>query len=167
MNPEFEDTAGAICARCGAKCCHEARPPLSPQRIAILLENGVSPSDIEYAGYHRIRTQKNGMCVMCSGGKCRIHAFKPETCRAGPFTFDVEGETVRIFLKHDSLCPLVPLLKADPVMYDVQFRVAVNNILSLARSLEPDGLAVISAIPEPDCDLVAEIPLVLGNSGGP
>jgi len=167
VNPEFEKTASAICARCGATCCHEARPPLSPGRVALLLANGVSPGDIEYAGYHRIRTRENGMCVMCSGGKCRIHSFKPETCRAGPFTFDVEGETVRIFLKHDSLCPLVAFLKADPAMYAVQFRVAVNNILSLARSLEPDELAVISAIPEPDCDLVAEIPLFPGNPGGP
>lgn len=166
MNPEFEKTASAICARCGAKCCHEARPPLSPMMVAVLLENGVSPADIEYAGYYRIRTQENGMCVMCSGGKCRIHPFKPETCRAGPFTFDVEEGYVRIFLKHDSLCPLVPFLKSDPAMYAEQFRVAAENILSLARSLGPDELAVISAIPEPDCDLVAQIPLVWGNPGG-
>jgi hypothetical protein len=166
VNPQFENTASAICARCGAKCCHEARPPLSPARIALLLENGVSPGDIEHAGYFRIRTREDGMCIMCSGGKCRIHAFKPETCRAGPFTFDVERGRVRIFLKHDSLCPLVPFLKADPVMYAAQFRLAVENILSLARSLAPDELAVISAIPEPDCDLVAEIPFDDGSSGG-
>jgi len=167
MTQEFEDAASAICACCGARCCREARPPLSPRRIALLLEKGVSPGDIEYAGYYRIRAREDGLCAMCSGGRCRIHGYKPETCRAGPFTFDVEGGTVRVYLKHDSLCPLVPALKADPERYGEQFRAAVGNILALARSLPPDELAVISAIPEPDCDLVAEIPLDPGRHGGP
>jgi len=167
VNPQFENTASAICARCGAKCCHEARPPLSPRRVALLLERGVSPGDIEYAGYHRIRVREDGMCVMCSGGRCRIHDFKPETCRAGPFTFDVEGKTLRVFLKHDFLCPLVPVLKENPEMYREHFQAAVENLLALARSLGPDELDVISAIPEPDCDLVAEIALEPGNPGGP
>jgi len=167
MTQEFEDAASAICACCGARCCREARPPLSPRRIALLLEKGVCPGDIEYAGYYRIRAREDGLCAMCSGGRCRIHGYKPETCRAGPFTFDVEGGTVRVYLKHDSLCPLVPALKADPERYGEQFRSAVGNILALARSLPPDELAVISAIPEPDCDLVAEIPLDPGRHGGP
>jgi len=167
MTLRFEDTASAVCAGCGARCCHEARPPLSPQRIAVLLRSGVSPGAIEYEGYHRIRAGEDGMCVMCSGGKCRIHAIKPETCRAGPFTFDVEEGTVRIFLKHESLCPLVSLLKKDPEMYEEHFRVATGNILALVRSLPAGELAVISAIPEPDCDLVAEIPLDYDTSRTP
>jgi len=52
-------------------------------------------------------------------------------------------------------------------MYGEQFRAAVGNILALTRSLPPGELAVVSAIPEPDCDLVAEIPLDPGRHGGP
>ena len=34
-------------------CCFDARPPLSQERIDILLKNGVSADAVEFAGYKR------------------------------------------------------------------------------------------------------------------
>lgn len=101
----------------------------------------------------------DGTCIMCTDGRCRIHAVKPETCVAGPFTFDVAGNTLRLFLKRESICPLVPYLKADDVAYQTQCRMAEKNLADLVRSLPLHELDVINAIPEPETDLVAEIPL--------
>ena len=53
---------------------------------------------------------------MLNGGKCGIHAIKPETCRAGPFTFDVKGDTIEIFLKFEEICPVVRLYQEHPAM---------------------------------------------------
>ncbi|MDI9633643.1 MAG: YkgJ family cysteine cluster protein [Methanolinea sp.] len=165
--PGWQERASAVCGGCGGRCCHEARPPLTTRRVTILLRRGVAEGDIEYAGYSRIRAREDGMCALWEAGRCRVHDVKPETCRAGPFTFDVEGGTVRVFLKHESRCPLVSLLKSDPDMFRAQFRIAVENILSLAGALPPGELATISAIPEPDCDFVAGFPLRPRGRGGP
>ena len=151
--------AEAICAECGGHCCHGACPPLCDERIETILANGDFADRIEQNGYRRIRTKENGECTMYEEGKCRIHAFKPETCVAGPFTFSVTGHTLEIFLKNESICPLVPHLKAEPEMYDIQYRRAVEHIRRLVDALPDHELEVISAIPEPDTELVAAIPL--------
>jgi len=124
----------------------------------------VISSTLATTGYGRGKTG----CARCAlGGGAGSTGTSRRRAGRGRSPFDVEGGTVRVYLKHDSLCPLVPALKADPERYGEQFRAAVGNILALARSLPPDELAVISAIPEPDCDLVAEIPLDPGRHGGP
>lgn len=165
MNASFEERAEAICAECGGRCCYDAHPPLTPGKVAELRAKGVPPSVIEYTGYTRMKAHDDGMCVMCSGGRCRIHAFKPDTCVAGPFTFDVQDHTLRLFLKDESLCPLVPYLVADPEAYATQYQKAVKSLTSLVRSLPADDLDAINRIPEPDTTLVAEIPLEQGGAG--
>jgi len=114
-----------------------------------------------------MKARDDGLCIMCNGGRCRIHAIKPETCMAGPFTFDVTDHTLRIFLKRESLCPLVPYLKMDEDAYKNQFQMAVRSLTALVRSLPAPELEVISNIPEPETDLVAEIPLDLEEAGTP
>jgi len=164
MMQSFEETAEAICAECGGRCCHEAHPPLSPARLAEFRARGVPLSVAEFDGYTRMKSHDDGMCIMCSGGKCRVHAFKPETCVAGPFTFEVQDHTLHLFLKHESICPLVPYLKADGDAYAAQFRIAVKSLMALVRSLPCDELEVINRIPEPETELVAEIPLGPGGA---
>ena len=85
-------------------CCFEARPPLSQERIDILLKNGVPDDAIEFAGYRRLRLKPDGFCLLFSGG-CSIHSIKPETCVAGPFTFDIKEGMLQIFLKREGICP--------------------------------------------------------------
>ena len=97
-------------------------------------------------------------CIFCNGNKCSIHAIKPETCRAGPFTFDVKGDVIEIFMKYEAACPVVWLLKEVPEAYQCQFDVAKKTITHLVRHLSEEELDAICRIGEPETEKVAEIP---------
>ena len=150
--------AETICMNCGGHCCKDAHPPVSSSCFERLLKSGVSPDLFEFAGYTRLKTTENGECVLSKNGRCRIHAFKPETCRAGPFTFDMDRDRIAIYLKHESICPIVGLLQEVPEAYRQQFELAVQNITHLVRNLPPDELAAICRIEEPETEKVAEVP---------
>lgn len=149
--------AEQICMRCGGYCCNDAHPPVSSSCYERLIHAGISPDLFEFTGYTRLRTKKNGECIMSDKGKCMIHALKPETCRAGPFTFDITGDLIIIYLKHESICPLVNLLKEIPEAYRQQFKLAVLNIRHLVRNLTDDEISVICQVDEPDTEKVAEV----------
>jgi len=159
-----EDLCQALSRACddchlAGGCCFEARPPLSQKRIDILMENGVSADAIEFVGYKRLRLRRDGFCVLFRDGKCSIHDIKPETCVAGPFTFDIKGDMLQIFLKRESICPMVRLLRADRKAYDALFETSVEKIMDLIRSVPEEEMAQILQIDEPQTDLVAEIRL--------
>jgi uncharacterized protein len=140
-------------------CCFEAKPPLSQERIDILLKNGVAEDAIEFVGYRRLRLKQDGFCVLFQNGKCSIHCIKPETCVAGPFTFDIKDNVLQIFLKRDNICPMVRFLKANRKAYDGLFETSVENIMHLVNSVPAAEMAEILKIEEPETDLVAEIQL--------
>jgi hypothetical protein len=140
-------------------CCFDARPPLSQQRIDILLKNGVSADAVEFAGYKRLRLKPDGFCVLFQDGKCSIHSIKPETCVAGPFTFDIKENVLQIFIKRESICPMVRFLKADRKAFDGLFETSVERIMELVNSVPPLEMAEILKVDEPETDLVAEIRL--------
>ena len=140
-------------------CCFEARPPLSQKRIDMLMENGVSADAIEFVGYKRLCLRQDGFCVLFRDGKCSIHDIKPETCVAGPFTFDIEDDMLQIFLKRESICPMVRFLRANRKAYDALFETSVEKIMDLIRSVPEEEMAQILQIDEPETDLVAEIRL--------
>ena len=158
MHTDWIQRAEALCGSCGGRCCNGACPPLSRERAGILISHGEYWDRIEYRGYRRIRAKDNGDCTMLTGGRCEIHAFKPETCAAGPFTFAITDRTIEIFLKRESVCPLIPHLKADREMYDVQYRKAIDQLSRLVAQLPDNELRIISAIPEDETDLVAILP---------
>ena len=149
------------CSEChlDGGCCFEARPPLSQERIEILLKNGVAKDAVEFAGYKRLRLKQDGFCVLFQNGKCSIHTIKPETCVAGPFTFDIEDNVLQIFLKRESICPMVRYLKANRKAYDGLFETAVEKIMHLVKNVPASEMAEILKIEEPETDLVAEIKL--------
>jgi Fe-S-cluster containining protein len=149
--------AEAICDRCGGLCCRDAHPPLSRDRIDEIVSAGYPFGNIEYRGYSCLATGEDGMCVMFRSGHCRIQAIKPETCRAGPFTFDIVNGVLEIWLKHDHICPLAGLLREEAEAYDRLCAVARDELLRLVRSLPPGDLAAICRVPEPETDKVAEI----------
>jgi len=140
-------------------CCFDARPPLSQERIDILLKNGVSADAVEFAGYKRLRLKPDGFCVLFQDGKCSIHSIKPETCVAGPFTFDMTGNILQIFIKRESICPMVRFLKANRKAFDGLFEASVERIMELVNKVPPLEMAEILKIDEPETDLVAEIKL--------
>jgi uncharacterized protein len=149
------------CSEChlDGGCCFEARPPLSQERIDILLKNGVAEDAVEFAGYKRLRLKKDGFCLLFQKGKCSIHSIKPETCVAGPFTFDIIDNVLQIFLKRESICPMVRFLKANRKAYDGLFETSVEMIMHLVNSVPAAEMAEILKIEEPETDLVAEIRL--------
>jgi uncharacterized protein len=119
---------------------------------------GVSPDMFEYAGYKRLKVKENGVCILSERGTCRIHAVKPETCRAGPFTFDVQGDVIGIFLKYESICPLVKLLKEIPAAYQLQYDLAVKSITHRVSNLSQEEIDAICRVDEPETEKVAEVP---------
>lgn len=161
MDEDLCQTLSRACDDChlAGGCCFEARPPLSQKRIDILMENGVSPDAVEFAGYKRLRLGQDGFCVLFRDGKCSIHDIKPETCVAGPFTFDIKGDMLQIFLKRESICPMVRFLRANRKAYDALFETSVEKIMDLIRSVPEEEMAQILQIDEPQTDLVAEIRL--------
>lgn len=150
--------AEEICLLCGGHCCNEAHPPVSAHCYDRLRGEGVPADRFETAGYRRLRTRPDGTCICSFEGKCTIHAIKPETCRAGPFTFDVKGDAIEIFLKFESICPVVRLLKEVPEAYEVQYFLAVQSITRLVSHLTDEELVAICSIDEPETEKVAEIP---------
>ncbi len=159
MNESVCDLLSQACSCCklSSGCCMEARPPLTKSRADILLANGVSPDDIEFQGYRRLRLKPDGFCVLLLDGKCSLHSVKPETCVAGPFTFDMKGSILQIFLKKPSICPMVEVLKQNNELYQNLFDLSVRKIRDLVIELPAEELAEIVKIEEPDTDLVAEI----------
>lgn len=155
--------AESICMRCDGHCCHDAYPPISPACYERLTKAGVLPEMFESEGYTRLKAKKNRECILLVNGKCSIHSCKPETCRAGPFTFNVKGEVIEIFLKHESICPMVRLLKEVPEAYEQQYNAATKSIAHLVRNLTEDELAAICRIDEPETEKIAELP----RWGGP
>ncbi|MDM7913386.1 MAG: YkgJ family cysteine cluster protein [Methanotrichaceae archaeon] len=161
MDDSLCEALSKACGSCqlGGGCCFEARPPLTQNRIDILLENGVSPESIEFVGYRRLKLKPDGFCVLFENGMCSVHSIKPETCVAGPFTFDMQGSILQIFLKRESICPMVKVLKENREAYDGLFQAAVEKIIDLVNALPEGELAEILKIEEPETDLVAEIKL--------
>lgn len=146
--------------KCDGHCCHGAQPPVSEYCYRRLVAEGVPEGVFGKGGYRYVKTKHDGTCMLQDGRKCTIHAVKPETCIAGPFTFDVDGDTIRIFLKFESICPLVRLLKEVPDAYTQQYDAAVRSITRLVSNLTGDELDAICRIDEPETEKVAEIPRI-------
>jgi Fe-S-cluster containining protein len=161
MDDSLCEALSRACGQCQLHggCCFEARPPLTQKRIDILLAEGVSPESIEFEGYRRLKVKPDGFCVLFQGGRCSIHPIKPETCVAGPFTFDMKGSILQIFLKRERICPMVAYLKENREVYDGLFESAVEKVVDLVNAMPAEELAEILKIEEPETDLVAEIRL--------
>jgi hypothetical protein len=77
---------------------------------------------------------------------------KPETCVAGPITFDINTETGKIewFLKMEKICPLAGILYRDQETLNKHLKSAKRELLQLVRDLEAESLRAILKIEEPD-----------------
>ncbi|MCJ7444329.1 MAG: YkgJ family cysteine cluster protein [Methanotrichaceae archaeon] len=159
MDASADDLLSKVCFECQLNrgCCFAAKPPLTNERIKILLDNGVSGELIEFAGYKRLKVKPDGFCVLFRTWRCGVHLIKPETCVAGPFTFDLRGSILEIYLKKKSICPMVELLKENREIFERLLTLAAENIMKLLKALPKDELAEILKIDEPETELVAEI----------
>jgi len=158
MTKDWLIRAEALCMHCGGHCYGDATPPVFRLCSEHLVAAGVPEDAFEYTGYRHLKLQGNGECVLSENGKCRIHGITPETCRAGPFTSDVQGDRIEIYRKFGNNCPIVRLLEDVPEAYAQQYETAVRTIPHLVQNLPEDELAAICRIEEPETELVATIP---------
>lgn len=148
----------SICYNCGGKCCIDAKPPVTKRRLKILLEAGIDADCFEFGEYIHPKVKNNGYCIFFDEveKKCKIHELKPETCVAGPFTFDLKDK-LEIYLKKKTICPIVSVLEQNRTLYEEQFTRAVATIIRLIEDLDDRELKKILEIEEEEIEKVAEL----------
>ena len=90
--------------------------------------------------------------------KCQVHAVKPETCVAGPITFDINGDTGKIewYLKTEKICPLAGALFRSKNELQRHVESAKRELLTLVHDLDAEALQLILKIKEPDTFKIGE-----------
>jgi len=174
-NSMCEDDKGVtysfdVCSCCKIICCQDAKPPLSEKRKQIIKQylekqkidikepfakEGYSYPDVDehlFCGFFNKKT-----------GKCLVHPVKPETCKAGPVTFDVNFSTKKIqwFLKKSEICAYAATLFADKEAFGKHFEVAKEQLTQLVCELDPEELKTIVKIDEPQTFKIGEDDLPL------
>lgn len=156
-----------VCCQCG-RCCKDARPPISLNRRKIvekhLKEHAVAiESPFVQSTYVFPREDTEGYCIFFDKEtkRCQIHPVKPETCVAGPITFDINPRTGRIewYLKMEKICPLAGRLYKNQVMFQKHLRSAKAEILRLISALDSNALKAILKIAEPETRKIDEDPI--------
>ncbi len=154
-----------MCGTCKFICCQDAKPPLSENRKKILKEY-IEKEKIPVAepfmceSYSYPAVDENGLCKLFNKQtrRCSVHPAKPETCRAGPVTWDVNFNTKKLeyYLKLEKICPLAGVLYRNPEMLANHLDGAKVEIRQLVEDLPADELKVIVKIAEPDTFKICE-----------
>ncbi len=94
-------------------------------------------------------------------GKCLVHSVKPETCVAGPITFDINFDTQKVcfFLKKEEICAYSGVLFKDKPALMKHFEVAKKQIIDLIEQLSAEELRALMKIDEPQTFKFCEEPL--------
>jgi Fe-S-cluster containining protein len=159
-----EDVSGKtcdfdVCTECKVSCCIDAKPPLTSERRKIiknyLKEQGIEiKNPFAKAGYSYPAVDALGFCVFYDKAtkRCVIHPVKPETCKAGPITFDINRSSgmVEWFLKKDAICIFAPRLHRNDDKFREHFEAAKSEITHLICSLDAAALLAILQVDEPD-----------------
>ncbi|MEM3616588.1 MAG: YkgJ family cysteine cluster protein [Candidatus Bathyarchaeia archaeon] len=154
-----------ICGTCKINCCWDARPPITDKREKIILEylkaHGIHiENPFVHAEYTFPREDEGGYCIFYDKvtRKCVVHSAKPETCVAGPITFDINKATGKIewYLKMEKICPLAGVIYKDKALLKKHFKAARREILQLVRELTPKALKTILKREEPDTFKIGE-----------
>jgi len=157
---ERQENFFELCKLCKGSCCKEARPPLTLQRKRLIeqfLKEEKIPVEnplFEDSAYSFPREDNEKYCFFYDKGteKCKIHPVKPETCVAGPITFDINEQSGKVewYLKKETICPLAGRLYKNRDMFKKHFESAKREILHLLRELDSQALKAIIKIEEPE-----------------
>jgi uncharacterized protein len=154
-----------VCSQCKSICCQDAKPPLTENRkniIQVYLKKQKKslPNPFAKDQYSYPAVDEQVYCTLFNQktGKCKVHAVKPETCVAGPITFDINFSKRKIewFLKKSEICAYAGLLYKDKAAFNTHFNVAKKQIMALIRELDADELRAIVKIDEPQTFKVGE-----------
>jgi hypothetical protein len=148
-----------VCSQCRGDCCRNARPPLTLRRKKIIgayFKEQKLPIDSPFfqTSYVFPKDGANGYCVFYDKKtrKCLIHPVKPETCVAGPITFDINIKNRKIewHLKMEKICALAGVLYKNKAMLKKHLGSAKREILNLVSELDTEALKAILKIEEPE-----------------
>lgn len=107
-----------------------------------------------HADYTFPREDVDGYCIFYdkNSRKCTIHPVKPETCVAGPVTFDVNKKTRKIewYLKMEKICPLAGAMFKNKRVLEKHLESAKKEIFRLVHELSPKALKIILKRDEPE-----------------
>ncbi len=154
-----------VCGKCKIICCQDAKPPLSNNRKKIIQEylknqkiSLKEPFTKEDYSYPSVDKQVYCRLFNKKTGKCKVHSVKPETCVAGPITFEFNFSTKKIvwFLKKSNICAYAGALYNDKASFKDHFEVAKKQITGLVKQLSADELRAIVKIDEPQTFKVGE-----------
>jgi uncharacterized protein len=157
-----------VCCECTRSCCQDAKPPLTEDRIRIIKDSlrnrgRLSGQLFVSSDYSFPAVDSAGFCVFYEKGskKCLIHGVKPETCRSGPVTFDINRRTRKVewFLKKGELCLFAGKLFEAPEQFEGHLKVAKAEITRLICKLDSAALGAILKIDEPQTFKIGEDPL--------
>ncbi len=144
-----------VCGKCKTICCYGARPPLSQERIGIIrnhLQSKRTTLELNQGEYCSPRERADGSCSLFDRdlGQCFVHQVKPETCVAGPITFDINLRMGRIewYLKTKDICPLAGVMAKDSSLLGEHLSTARRELLHLVNQLDDSALRGILRIEE-------------------
>lgn len=162
---EKKTCASDICFKCTDTCCQDAKPPLTRKRQKIIEEH-IKKQQLKikkpfsHDQYSFPEFDESRICVFHDKKtrSCLVHAVKPETCRAGPITFDINRQTGKLewYLKTAEICPLARVLHNDSSLFTEHFKVAREEILRLVCELDGEALGAILKIEEPQTFKIGE-----------
>ena len=166
-----------VCGKCKIICCQDAKPPLSENRKKIIKQylekqkiNVEKPFVKEHYSYPAVDELVFCRLFNKEEGKCSVHPVKPETCRAGPVTFDINFSTRKIvwFLKKPEICAFTGVLFNDKTAFKDHFEIAKKELAHLIRELDSDELLAILKIQEPYTFKIGEddLPLEVASKLG-
>jgi len=155
-----------VCKECNFfYCCQNARPPITRKRKKIiesyLAAQGLRIEKLfDNTTYTFLRETNDGFCILFDkeAGKCLVHSVKPETCVAGPITFDINLQTGKIewFLKTENICPLAGTLYKDKEALEKHSSSAKKELQTLVHELDAEALCTILQIEEPETFKIGE-----------
>jgi Fe-S-cluster containining protein len=153
-----------LCSQCKS-CCQGARPPTTPRRRKII-ENFLKKQAIALENpfrrlaytFPRENTEEYCIFYDMKTKRCLVHPVKPETCVAGPITFDINTKTQKIewYLKTEKICQVAGRLHKDREALQKHLKSAKEEILRLVQELDSEALKAILKIEEPETFKVDE-----------
>jgi uncharacterized protein len=161
-----------VCSTCHVTCCIDANPPLTSGReetiVTHLKEQKKSVENVfVHGGYTHPAADVEGRCVFYNTQtrRCKIHQVKPETCKAGPITFDINLKTGKVewFLKKGAICALAQKLAENKEALQSHLEGAEPELLRLISELDADALKEILKIQEPETFKIGETSLPKGT----
>ncbi len=175
VTPMAQDNKGVtysfdVCGQCKSICCQDAKPPLTEKRKKIIEEylkkqkiNVEQPFAREQYSYPAVDELVFCRLFNKLTGKCSVHPVKPETCVAGPITFDINFKTKKVewFLKRDSICAFAGVLYKNKNVFEKHVEAAKKELTQLICELGPEELRAIVKVEEPQTFKIGEDELPL------